>query len=341
MSKIKDGVYIGNWRDAQNRVFFVNHKISHVLCSASELRPVFADQYEYLHLPAQDTLLYNISRHFESAADFIKAAIEAGGKILVHCFAGISRSSSFVLAYLIKHEGMNLAEALRLCRNKRKIVSPNPNFLQHLKKWEQLHFKAKEQLPDQTTKKTEAQEEEKQANQGRFMKSVSIQKKGISQIHPQYSELMKEKPSKNFSLLNTSLKGSSERGPLSKKLSNKNGLISKSWIKTDQKPAMSKTTLQTSFFNPKSTGDRFKFSWLEFKGNFGGKQKEVDLKLEKKPLNLRKPGQVKMSPELRSTKLNQSGGKVTEYRIQQSSDHLWKRNVLKPRLNTISPFGDK
>ena len=137
MSKIKDGVYIGNWRDAQNRAFLVNNKITHVLCSASELRPVFQNAYEYLHIHAQDTLSFNIYRHFDIAADFIQKAVEQDkGRILVHCFAGVSRSSTFVLAYLIKHHRLGFQEALKLCKQKTQIVNPNPAFVTQLKKWE-------------------------------------------------------------------------------------------------------------------------------------------------------------------------------------------------------------
>lgn len=139
MSLIKDGIYIGNWRDAQNRAFLVNHKITHILCSASELRPVFKKEYDYLHLNAQDTIYYNIFKHFDTASNYIKDCVESGGKILVHCFAGISRSSSFVLAYLIKHESLKLDQAIQLCRSKRSIVNPNPSFMTQLRRWEDAH----------------------------------------------------------------------------------------------------------------------------------------------------------------------------------------------------------
>lgn len=43
-------------------------------------------------------------------------------KVLAHCIAGVSRSVSMVLAYFIKHHGMEYEEAYRLIKSKRKIV---------------------------------------------------------------------------------------------------------------------------------------------------------------------------------------------------------------------------
>lgn len=140
MSKIKDGLYIGNWRDAQNRLFLVNHRITHVLCAASELRPVFPKEYAYLHVAAQDTIYFNLLKHLDLAADFIREALEQNGRVLVHCYAGVSRSSSCVIAYLIKHERVKLSAALKLCKSRRAIVNPNPSFMTQLKKWENIHL---------------------------------------------------------------------------------------------------------------------------------------------------------------------------------------------------------
>ena len=52
--------------------------------------------------------------------------------VLVNCAAGISRSSTIVIAYLMKYHGLKLREALVGVRDKRNIICPNKNFLQHL-----------------------------------------------------------------------------------------------------------------------------------------------------------------------------------------------------------------
>ena len=49
-------------------------------------------------------------------------------RILFHCYAGISRSSTVAIAYLMKVYGLSLGEAFQLAQMKRSIVRPNPGF---------------------------------------------------------------------------------------------------------------------------------------------------------------------------------------------------------------------
>jgi protein-tyrosine phosphatase len=49
--------------------------------------------------------------------------------------AGVSRSASIVLAYLVKHGGMSLSDAIRHIQSKRAI-RPNRGFFEQLKQFE-------------------------------------------------------------------------------------------------------------------------------------------------------------------------------------------------------------
>ena len=71
---------------------------------------------EFLGIPAYDTITFNLSRYFYEAADFVDAALRSGGRVLVHCHAGISRSATIVAAYLMIKRGMTAQEAVRLIR---------------------------------------------------------------------------------------------------------------------------------------------------------------------------------------------------------------------------------
>ena len=54
------------------------------------------------------------------------------GKVLVHCYAGISSSSTVVLAYLMVHERMHLHLAIKLLKEKHSISKPNQGFMNQL-----------------------------------------------------------------------------------------------------------------------------------------------------------------------------------------------------------------
>jgi len=69
--------------------------------------------------------------YFDQAADYINRALQQGGKVLVHCREGISRSATVVLAFLMIHRNMTVQEAVRTVRKNRQII-PNEGFLKQL-----------------------------------------------------------------------------------------------------------------------------------------------------------------------------------------------------------------
>lgn len=73
----------------------------------------------------------DISRYFYIASKFIENGINSGGKVLVHCMVGMSRSATCVLAYLMIAKRMTAAEAVRTVRMHRDI-RPNDGFLNQL-----------------------------------------------------------------------------------------------------------------------------------------------------------------------------------------------------------------
>jgi len=83
-------------------------------------------------LPLKDTLEYPISYYFEEATEWIDSMRKGGFNVLVHCHAGISRSSTMVIAYFIRYKKWSSAEALDFVRSRRERAKPNSNF------WNQL-----------------------------------------------------------------------------------------------------------------------------------------------------------------------------------------------------------
>lgn len=63
-------------------------------------------------------------------------AYQSGRGVLVHCQAGVSRSATIVIAYLMKHTLMTMTDAYKYVRSRRPVVSPNLNFMGQLLEFE-------------------------------------------------------------------------------------------------------------------------------------------------------------------------------------------------------------
>lgn len=76
----------------------------------------------YLYLPADDHETFNIAKFFEESYDFIDRFLQETN-VLVHCLAGVSRSVSLVIAYLMKKHGHDYRKAYHFVKGKRNKVT--------------------------------------------------------------------------------------------------------------------------------------------------------------------------------------------------------------------------
>ncbi|CAH8631233.1 unnamed protein product, partial [Heterobilharzia americana] len=90
-----------------------------------------------IHVPVEDVETANLRVHFDRVSDRIAAESRRGGKTLIHCMAGVSRSSTLILAYLIRHANMSLADAYQHVRSIRPCIQPNPGFWRQLLEYEE------------------------------------------------------------------------------------------------------------------------------------------------------------------------------------------------------------
>ncbi|XP_037543379.1 dual specificity protein phosphatase 19-like [Nematolebias whitei] len=111
-------------------------KVSHVLNVAYGISNLFPDQMVYKTLQILDLPDTDITSYLEECSSFIDQAQEQDGVVLVHCNAGVSRSSSVVIGYLMLREGLTFDDAYSQVKLARPSIRPNPGFyeqLQHYK----------------------------------------------------------------------------------------------------------------------------------------------------------------------------------------------------------------
>ncbi len=130
-----DGVYIGSQDAAFNLPGLNECKITHILNVATGIRNAFPEQYKYLNIELLDVPETNIRKVFTSTNEFIQQALVGNGRVLIHCNAGISRSSTIVLAYLLGIHHMNYEDAYQLLKTARSNIRPNDGFVQQLKEY--------------------------------------------------------------------------------------------------------------------------------------------------------------------------------------------------------------
>lgn len=87
---------------------------------------------EYHRIPLQDTEDQDITDALDKGLRIIDRIAAAGGKVLVYCHEGRSRSVSFCLAYFITRDRMSLADALSFVKSLRPEINPNAGFLRQL-----------------------------------------------------------------------------------------------------------------------------------------------------------------------------------------------------------------
>ena len=102
--------------------------MTHILTVASGITPKFPTNFTYKVVYILDSPSANLKAHFNSCIKFIKQALDQGGTVLVHCFAGVSRSATIVIAFLMQEYGMTLNEAIQHTRKCRYFINPNDGF---------------------------------------------------------------------------------------------------------------------------------------------------------------------------------------------------------------------
>ncbi|XP_020108165.1 protein-tyrosine-phosphatase MKP1 [Ananas comosus] len=128
-SKVADHIYLGGDSVAKNREILRKNGITHVLnCVGFVCPEYFKSDLVYKTLWLQDSPSEDITSILYDVFDYFEDVREEGGRVLVHCCQGVSRSTSLVIAYLMWREGQSFDDAFGLVKSARGIANPNMGF---------------------------------------------------------------------------------------------------------------------------------------------------------------------------------------------------------------------
>eukprot|EP00007_Cunea_sp_BSH-02190019_P002679 CAMPEP_0174243896 /NCGR_PEP_ID=MMETSP0417-20130205/33255_1 /TAXON_ID=242541 /ORGANISM="Mayorella sp, Strain BSH-02190019" /LENGTH=219 /DNA_ID=CAMNT_0015323493 /DNA_START=41 /DNA_END=700 /DNA_ORIENTATION=+ len=137
-SRVFQSLYIGGEPVLDDPVWFETNGVTHVvsMCWRTVGDDVAVDRKNILHLDVADVPSVDILPLLDQTTLFIHKARLAGGRVFVHCSAGVSRSSTVVIAYLMGWLDVPFARALEILSWARPVVNPNLGFQHQLLRWE-------------------------------------------------------------------------------------------------------------------------------------------------------------------------------------------------------------
>ncbi|XP_065150457.1 dual specificity protein phosphatase 19b [Paramisgurnus dabryanus] len=111
------------------------YKVTHVLNVAYGVENAFPQLFTYKTVTILDLPETDITSYFPDCFEFINQASQQGGVLLVHCNAGVSRSASVVIGFLMSQDKLSFEEAFSTVKSARPYIQPNPGFMNQLKKY--------------------------------------------------------------------------------------------------------------------------------------------------------------------------------------------------------------
>ncbi|NWU17139.1 SSH3 phosphatase, partial [Cephalopterus ornatus] len=131
-SRVFPHLYLGSEWNAANLEELQQNKVTHILNVAREIDNFFPALFTYMNVRVYDEEAAQLLPHWNDTFLFLSHVRASGGRALVHCRMGLSRSAATVLAYAMKEFGWPLERALRHVRHCRPGVLPNPGFMRQL-----------------------------------------------------------------------------------------------------------------------------------------------------------------------------------------------------------------
>ncbi len=140
-----NSIYLGNQQAAGNFADHWNYRQAYyqnicqqlkddnivgIVCCSGD-KEQFTGEFEYLQLPLKDSPTFNIEPYLDQAYEFIDGILERGS-ILIHCNAGVTRSATITIYYLMRKLEVSFEKAHEMVMSKRSCINVG-NFVNTLK----------------------------------------------------------------------------------------------------------------------------------------------------------------------------------------------------------------
>lgn len=139
--KIEENLYLGNISITDNHSIIKENGIKRVLTLNNE--PIGLDfkvkNVDYKYIYAEDDPTFVLLIHFCQCIQYITDSLTSGQPVYVHCVAGVSRSATIVIAFLMSKYKKTYSEASDLVKSKR-FISPNKGFIEQLVLFEEMKY---------------------------------------------------------------------------------------------------------------------------------------------------------------------------------------------------------
>ncbi|XP_074860541.1 dual specificity phosphatase 28 [Carettochelys insculpta] len=137
LCKITDSLLISNSRSACNKELLTQEGVTFCI-NVSRQQPFPGLLHvQGLRVPVFDDALEDLYRYFEQCSNAIEDTVQSGGKCLVYCKNGHSRSATICTAYLMRHQKLSLQDAFEIVKTARPGVEPNTGFWSQLQRYEE------------------------------------------------------------------------------------------------------------------------------------------------------------------------------------------------------------
>lgn len=114
LCKVTSVLYISDARSACSDELIKQEEVT--LCiNVSKQQPFPSCSVAKLQVPVYDDPDEDLYSHFERCANAIEKEAKKGGRSVVYCKNGRSRSATICAAYLMKHRKLALTDALQVC----------------------------------------------------------------------------------------------------------------------------------------------------------------------------------------------------------------------------------